>query len=186
VLAGRAWGRIAIVFCAAWTMLLFYAGRHIDLNAYQTLPELLAVIPQALTDGLAFLMFVPSPLRWGSAATIALCLAASAAVIAAVMAIPIRLRAAAFSLYFTAMTAFLAWAGANGAARVERYRPMIERSRAFAAIAGREIGEQNLYENEILYLRKTGRTAEAERTSEELRRVMQRREEALRAAGIEP
>jgi hypothetical protein len=51
-------------------------------------------------------------------------------------------------------------------------------------VAGNEIGEQNLYENEIRYLRKSGRHAEADRTAEELRAVMQRRREALRAAGM--
>lgn len=186
VMARRMAWRIAIGACSLWTMLLFYAARQVDLNAYQTLPELLAVIPEGLRGGAGLLVFVREPLRSAAAITLAVCLIASLLVIAALAAIPARFRAAAVSLYLASMTALLAWAGANGAARTGQYRPLIERSRAFAAVAGREIGEQNLYENEILYLRKSGRSEEAARTEAELRELMRRRAEAMRAAGIEP
>jgi hypothetical protein len=183
-LARRPLWRLLMAACAIWTMLLFCAARLVDLNAYQTLSELLVVIPRGLERGLTVLMFIPPAMRGGSALTLILALAASAAAVGVVLAVPSRLRAAAVSLYLAAMTALMAWAGANGAARIEQYRPLIERSRAFAAVAGNEIGEQNLYENEIRYLRKSGRHAEADRTAEELRAVMERRREALRAAGM--
>lgn len=183
-LVGRLPWRIVIAIGAVWTMLLFYVGRHVDLNAYQTFGELTREIGPALSDGIAPLMFLPSPMRAGAALTILFCLVSSAIILTIFFALPSRLRAAVAGLYFAAMTAFLAFAGANGAARIERYWPIIERSRAFAAVAGHEIGEQSLYENEILYLRKAGRSEEAARTEAELREVMRRRSEALRAAGL--
>ncbi len=178
--------RLMVTLCCVWTMLLFYVGRHVDLNAYQTFDELARAIAPALRDGIRPLMFLPPAARAGSLATITLSLAACGVVTAIFFAVPPRLRAAVVGLYFAAMTAFLAWTGANGAARVERYRPLIARSRAFAAAAGHEIGEQNLLENEMLYLRKTGRVREAARTEAELREMLRRRAAAMSALGPRP
>lgn len=182
LLARHTLGRVLILACAVWTMLLFYVAHHVDLNAYQSLAELVAAIPMALGDGIAPLMYIPPPLRTGAAATIVLSLIACAVVLLLLSLIPAGMRAGAISVYLAIMTAFLAWTGANGSRRIEEYWPLIERSRAFASIATREIGEQNLYENEILYLRKTGRDEEADRTAAELREMLRRRDAALRAA----
>ncbi|HEX6178852.1 MAG TPA: hypothetical protein VF057_10875, partial [Thermoanaerobaculia bacterium] len=179
-------GRIVIAACAAWTMILFYVARHVDLNAYQSFAELVAVMPRALRDGVGVLMFIPPAMRAGAAITIVFSLAACALVLVAARFIPARMRAAAVRIYLAFMTAFLAWAGANGSRRIEQYWPVIERSRAFAAVAGREVGEQSLYENEMLFLHKTGRAEEAQRTAKELRAMLLRRDAALRAAGVKP
>jgi hypothetical protein len=184
IIARHALGRIAIAACALWTMVLFYVARHVDLNAYQSFSELVAVAPRALRDGVAPLMFIPPAMRAGAAVTIVLALIACAIVLVVFRLVPPRLRAAAASVYLALMTAFLAWTGANGSGRVEQYRPLIERSRAFAAVAGREVGEQSLYENEMLFLRKTGRIEEAQRTAAELAEMLRRRDAALRAAGV--
>jgi len=177
--------RVLAAACCVWTMLLFFVGRNVDLNAYQTFGELVRAIGPALSKGIGLLMFVPERLRWTAAASIAFCLLASAILLAAFLTLPARLRSTVTALYLAGMTAFLAWSGANGARRIDHYWPIIERSRAFAVVAGSEIGEQSLYENEARYLRRCGRIEEATRTEKELAALMQRRTAALRAAGIQ-
>lgn len=166
--------RVLIAASCVWTMLLFVVGRRVDLNAYQTFGELTREIGPALADGIGFLMFLPPASRVAAALSIAFCLAAGALVVAAFLAVPVRFRAAVAGLYLAAMTAFLAWSGANGMRRIEHYWPLIESSRAFARTAGVEYGTQSLYRDEALYLRKTGRIEEAARTERELDAVMTR------------
>jgi hypothetical protein len=111
-------------------------------------------------------------------------LAVNAAIGIAISALSARVRVIAATCYFVAMTAFLAWCGANSSSRIERYSAVIARSRAFNIAAGDEIGEENLLQNELLYLRKTGRTAEAAVDERELTELFRRRAAAFRAAGV--
>ena len=166
-----------------WTMLLFFASRHLDLNAYQTFGELRDAIALAFGDlHLGMLENVPADLRSRALALLILALIVNAAIAALALAMPPRMRTSLAALYLAAMTAFLAWTGANGADRTGRYADLIARSRAFASVADHEVGEQNLLENELLYFQKSGRLEEAEATKVELEAMRRNRAAALAAA----
>lgn len=174
-------GALVAAACA-WTMLLFFVGRHVDLNAYQTFGELWSAIPAALADRpVAFLRFVKPQMRFLALSLIAISAVVNALIAGAVILAPSRWRGAIAGSYLAVMTAFLAWTGVNGATHVDRYRTVIERSRRFEELSGgHDFGEQNLFENELAYLRKSGRNEDAARTEEELRNLLRLRSAALR------
>ena len=172
-----------VALSCLWTMLLFFASRHLDLNAYQTFGELTDAVSRGVTDvRLGLLSNVPVDARWVALGLLLLALAVNSLIAIAIFAAPARARTYAAALYLAAMTAFLAWTGANGAARTARYADLIARSRAFSAVADHEVGEQNLLENELLYLRKSGRLEEAAATERELQAMQRNRAAALAAA----
>lgn len=181
------WPRIVIpiaAICCGWTMLLFLIARRVDLNAYQNFGELVTAIrTNPLTSDFGVLVFVRS-MRTVTLALLIVLLAVNVAIAAAILKASARLRVIAAACYFAVMTAFLAWCGINGSSRIERYSALIARSRAFHASAGDEIGEENLLQNELLYLRKSGRTAEAAADERELHELFRRRAAAFRAAGV--
>ncbi len=173
-------GGVLAALSSLWTMMLFLVGRTLDLNAYQTFGELVAAIRAHLPEGFAFMAFVRPGARTIALTLLLGLLALNLGIAAILRSMRTRARLAAVALYFAIATAFLAWCGANGASRLDRYRNIIARSRAFNAAAGDEIGEENLYLNEMRYLRKTAREEEAAKTQRELEEVYRRRAAALR------
>jgi hypothetical protein len=172
---------VLVALSCLWTMLLFFASRHLDLNAYQTFVELTGAI-RVSDIRFGFLSNVPRNARAVALGVLVLALLVNAAIAALLFFIPARMRTSLAALYLAAMTGFLAWTGANGAARTARYADLIARSRAFSAVADHEVGEQNLLENELLYLRKSGRLEEAADTERELQAMLRNRAAALAAA----
>ncbi|HEX9163029.1 MAG TPA: hypothetical protein VF980_15090 [Thermoanaerobaculia bacterium] len=172
---------VPVIAACTWTMLLFFVGRHVDLNAYQTFDELWRAIPSGLADRpLALLQFVRAPMRLTTLFLIVGAIAAHALICAAVWLVPARLRSALAGLYLAVMTAYLAWTGSHDAGRVAGYQGVIDRSRRFEELSGgHDFGEQSLFENELQYLRKTGRNEEAQRTERELHELLGRRAFAL-------
>jgi hypothetical protein len=151
-------GALLTLTASAWTMMLFVAGTRLNLNRFQTAPELLDAFRSALGDPAwrSFLGFTPPALR-GSVV-----LAASVTTLVAALLFLIGRKAGtiAAALYLVAMSAFYAWCGVHphydDVARVMIARQL--RGELTSASARDTIG---LLRDEAEYMARTGRPAEA-------------------------
>ncbi len=147
---------IVVVAGSAWTMLLFFAARHLDLNEYIAPRRLWEAGLFALRhdDNFQFLQSVPPQAR---VAVFVMTLIAVAAF--ALAAIAIRAHPAIGAAYLIAVSALLAWCGRHDAGRIEHYRPLIEASRH--APDGHALDYLGLLHFEAAYFQATGDDAEA-------------------------
>jgi hypothetical protein len=141
---------------SAWTMMLFFAARHLDLNEYIAPRRLwdAALFAIRHDDHFQFLQSVPPQAR---VAVFVMTLIAIAAFALAVLAI--RAHPAVPAAYLIAISALLAWCGSHDAERIERYRPLIEASRR--APDGHALDYLGLLRFEAAYFHATGDDADA-------------------------
>jgi hypothetical protein len=147
---------IVVAAGTAWTMMLFFAARHLDLNEY--------IAPRKLWEGALFalrhdhnvqlLQSVPPQAR---VAVLVMTLIAIAAF--ALAAVAIRAYPAVAAAYLIAISALLAWCGSHDAEGIEHYRPLIEASRR--APDGHALDYLGLLRFEAAYFQATGDDAEA-------------------------
>jgi hypothetical protein len=147
---------IVVVAGSAWTMMLFFAARHLDLNDYIPPRKLwdAAFFSLRHDENFQFLQSVPPPAR---TAVVVMTLIAIAAF--ALAAIAIRAHPAVAAAYLIALSALLAWCGSHDATRIEHYRPLIEASRH--APDGHALDYLGLLRFEAAYFHATGDDAEA-------------------------
>ncbi|MGA8807072.1 MAG: hypothetical protein WB973_04280, partial [Thermoanaerobaculia bacterium] len=150
---------LAAIFVAvgsAWTMLLFFAARNLDLNEYIAPRRLWEAALFALRhdDNFQFLQSVPPQAR---VAVFVMTLIAVAAF--ALAAIAIRAHPAVAAAYLIGISALLAWCGSHDAAHIEHYRPLIEASRR--APDGHALDYLGLLRFEAAYFQATGDDTEA-------------------------
>lgn len=181
----RAIGTLLVAAASLWTLSLFLAARHsLDLAAYYTPSELVRAMNSAWRDAGALfepLRTTPAPLR-GTVVIIALAFAALAfAVAVLVRAMSLRARTALACAWLIAISLLFTWCGLRDRARTAPYAELIARNRALAAIPGGAHVRFGLLEDEIRYLRKSGRDAEAARTEKELEELRTRRDAAIDA-----
>jgi hypothetical protein len=139
-----------------WTMLLFFAARHLDLNEYIPPRRLwdASLFTLRHDDNFQFLQLVPPYAR----ATVFV-MTVIAIVVFALAALAVRAHPAVTAAYLIAISALLAWCASNDAERIERYRPLIAASRR--APDGRALDYLELLRFEAAYFRATGNDADA-------------------------
>lgn len=148
---------LLVLPCVGWTMMLFIAATRLNLNRFQTAPELLAAFVDALGDPRwrTFLGFTPPEMR-GTVVMASLV----GMMVAGLLLLAARRATALAALYFVAMSAFLTWCGMH-----PKYDPL---SRAL--VLRHERGElpsaalrdmTGLLRDEAEYMRRTGRPEEA-------------------------
>jgi len=147
---------IVVAAGSAWTMLLFFAARHLDLNEYIAPRRLweAALVALRHDDNFQFLQSVPPQAR---VAVFVMMLIAIA--VFALAAIAIRAHPAIAAAYLIAVSTLLAWCGSHDAERIEHYRPLIEASRR--APDGHALDYLGLLRFEAAYFQATGDDAEA-------------------------
>jgi hypothetical protein len=147
---------IVVATGSTWTMLLFFAAKHVDLNEYIPPRRLWDAALFALRhdDNFQFLQSVPPQAR---AAVFVMTLIAFT--VFALAAIAIRAHPAVAAAYLIAISALLVWCGSHDAERIERYRPLIEASRR--APDGHALDYLGLLRFEAAYFHATGDDAEA-------------------------
>jgi hypothetical protein len=147
---------LVVAFGSAWTMLLFFAVRHLDLNEYIPPRKLwdAAIFSLRHDDNFQFLQSVPPQMR---VAVFVLTLIAIA--VFALAAIAIRAHPAVAAAYLIAISAILAWCGSHDAERIARYRPLIEANRR--GPDGHALDYLGLLRFEAAYFHATGDDAEA-------------------------
>jgi hypothetical protein len=153
---------IVVAAGSAWTMMLFFAARHLDLNEYIPPRRLWDAALFALRhdDNYQFLQSVPPQAR---AAVVVMTLIAIA--VFALAAIAIRAHPAVAAAYLIAISALLAWCGSHDAERIEHYRPLIEASRR--APDGHALDYLGLLRFEAAYFHATDDDAEAANSARE-------------------
>ncbi len=165
----------------AWTLSLFGAASRLDLNRYYTPGELWRAQVDAMSrlDLLHPLAFVPPGLR--SVVAVAVLPPLFAVALIAVMAIALHPRGltVAAAGYVLGIALFYAWCGSHDAAHLAQYRDLIAYNRQLGPFAGGALNRLGLLETEEQYLRKSGREAEAAKTSAEIRSLQRMRMEAL-------
>jgi hypothetical protein len=141
---------------SVWTMLLFFAARHLDLNGY--------IPPRGLWDATLFALrhdhnfeFLQSVPPQARAAVFVMTLIAIA--VFALAALAVRAHAAVAAVYLIAIGALLAWCGSHDAERIARDRPLIEASRR--APDGHALDYLGLLRFEAAYFHAIGNDAEA-------------------------
>jgi hypothetical protein len=152
-------GAALTIVTTAWTMMLFIAATHLNLNRFQTPDELFAAFRLALADPTwhSFLGFTPPALR----ASVVLAAITTSIVGAVLMWIGKRAGVASATVYLLIMAAFYAWCGVHpqydavAATMIERH----ERGQLTSAAARDTIG---LLRDEATYMRRVGRDAEAD------------------------
>jgi hypothetical protein len=156
-------GALMTLAACAWTMALFVAATHLNLNRFQTPDQLLAAFQSALADPAwrSFLGFTPQPLR-GTVLLAALVTALVTASIAALLFVLGRKAGTiAATVYLVAMSAFYAWCGAHPhedeVARIVLARHA--RGELTSAAARDTIG---LLRDEAEYMERVGRHEEAQ------------------------
>jgi len=117
---------IAVAAGSGWTMLLFFAASHLNLNQY--------IPPQRLWDAALFALghddhfeFLQAIAPQARAATFVSALIAIAVV--SLTALAVRTHAAVAAAYLIAVSAFLALCGSHDAERIARFRPFLEANR---------------------------------------------------------
>lgn len=162
------WLGIALTIAgSAWTMSLFFAARLLDLNAYQTIAELWrAQIAALATPHLGLFVFAPAAARPVLLALVSLTLAAAAmAVLAALRIRDPRIASGLAAAYLGALTALFVICAHNDDAHLAEWRPLVAAARARPS--GAIEAELQAMKLEYVYLRRTGRDADAERTRQE-------------------
>jgi hypothetical protein len=141
---------------SVWTMLLFFAARHVNLNQYIPPRRLWDAALFALRhdDNFQILQSVPPQAR---PAAIVLMLIAIAVCALAILAV--RTHAAVAAAYLIAVSALLAWCGSHDAERIAHDRPLIEANRREAD--GQALDYLGLLRLEAAYFEATGNDAEA-------------------------
>ena len=183
------WRVVMVAVPAAWTLSIFLAARSsiLDLSRYVTPGEMLqSQIVAIRSIGAALTPLGATPAAHRPAVAVLLIVIGVVVFLAAtaLTRLPSRAAAAAGAAYFTAASIFLAWAGTQDARLIPRYAPLIERNRVFAEIPGGADVRFGLLRDEIDYLARSGRTAEAEDTARELAALEAARAAALRAHGL--
>jgi hypothetical protein len=163
------WIAIAIAALGStWTLSLVFAARLVDLNAYQTLGELWdAQLAAIASPHFGLFVFVPPAARATILALVVLTFLAAAALALLVRRIrDPRVVSGLAAAYGVALAILFAFCARNDAAHVEPWRPLIAANRARPAGGALE-AELQAMKLEYIYLRRTGRDAEAERTRSE-------------------
>lgn len=165
--------------CCLWTMSIFFASFDlVDLNAYYTPSELLQLQGEALsrlTQYVRPFSSVPS----GFQAAVFLCIAATVALYAVILLIPVRVRPAIGVAVLVAVSMALVFAGLRGVSRIGDYDALIARNRFFGTISGGADARIGLLASEADYLAKIGRSEEAARVRAEALALQTRRNRAL-------
>lgn len=152
---------LSIGTCVAWTMALFIASTHLNLNRFQTPRELLGAFMTALPDPAwrSFLGFAPREMR-GSALLTMLVIAILAAVVALLVRRLGEWTVAVVSIYLLAMSAFFVWCGIH-----PKYDPLagalIERHERGQLRSGAALDLIGLLRDEAIYMDRVGRKDEA-------------------------
>jgi hypothetical protein len=152
-------GAVATVAACAWTMMLFIASTHLNLNRFQTPRELLAAFQSSLADPAwrSFLGFAPD----GTRGTVLIAAIVTTAVVALIFVIGRKAGAAVAAVYLIGMSAFYLWCGLHphydAGARLLLLRHA--RGELSSGSAGDAIG---LLRQEAEFMERTGRHAEAE------------------------
>lgn len=189
VLAAAVRPALAVLATAAtslWTLSLFAAVRSgLDLAVYHTPRELFAAQLAAVSSWPALLVpfgAVPAARRGVVAVTLLALAVVAAVVIAAGWFVFRSARAAAVAAmaYAFAMLFFFIWCGAHDAARIEEARPLIERNLVVGDLPGGPDVRFGLLQDEIEFLRKSGRPEDAARTQRELDELRAARDAAIR------
>lgn len=150
---------IVTIIPAAWTMMLFIAASHLNLNKYQTPRELLEAFALAVREPQwhTLLGFTPAHLRAQVLLTMLVLAACFVAVFFARRFASPLLAAA----YLAAMTAFYAWCGMHP--KVDPFaRELIARSERGDMPSAAVRDTVGLLHDEADYMMRTGRRAEAE------------------------
>jgi hypothetical protein len=151
---------------SVWTMLLFFAARHLDLNQYIPPGKLWDAALFALRhdDNFQFLQSFPPQAR---AAALVMTLIAIA--VFALAALAVRAHPAIAAAYLIAVSALLVWCGRHDAERIAQYRPLIEANRHVPD--GLVVDFLGQLRFEAAYFQATGNDAEAARTRAEAETV---------------
>jgi hypothetical protein len=160
-------GILMTIAGSAWTMSLLFAARLLDLNAYQTPGELWQAQLAALgSPHVGLFVFAPAAARPVLLGLVALTLAAATlAVLAGRCIRDPRIASGLAAAYLVALTALFAICAHNDAAHVAEWRPLVAAARARPS--GALEAELQAMKLEYIYLRRTGRDADAERTRQE-------------------
>jgi hypothetical protein len=181
----RTWMRAAIAAAAAWTLLLFMAAASgaLDLRSYRSFTQTAAAI--ANTDfSLLFklLAFVP-----GRAVPAVLAVFLLTVIVLVLIAfgwsrLRMEWQTTMVAAYLVAISAMQVVAGARDDARLPEYEALIRVNRELGVASGGTDTRMALLADEIDFLRRTGRAAEAEAASAELVALQRRRAAALERA----
>ena len=154
---------VAIVIAAVgagWTMLLFLAAPHLNLNAYIPPRTLWHAAMLTLQRDRLFVVLqsVAPPER--TAALVVMLLVV--AIVSILVALAVWTDAAvAATVYLVTVSAFLAWCGSHDAARTLAYRSLLEANRRGSARDGHALDYLGLLQRERDYFRAVGNTEEA-------------------------
>jgi hypothetical protein len=159
------WLSVAIAAIgSAWTMALFFAASSIDLNRYYDPDELLRVAVQS-PKKIGLLVSVPEEFKID-----VLIVFAAVVMVYGVLAIAMRIRPGIVASTGCIVCAiYFAICGANDGSRMEQWSVVIAKNRAVEPYSGAVHDRIALLRDEESYLRKTGKTAEADLTREEIR-----------------
>lgn len=172
---GRVGGALLAGATSLWTMSIFFAARRgLDLSAYYTPGELLALQLEALGQvDLTLLGAVPAQARGLVAAVLGILALAAAIVALALRRVSMRTGALVAGAYLFAISLFFTFCGLRDAGRVEPYRALIAENRVLARQRGGADARFGLLRDELLYLRKSGRHEEAAQTERELQALLE-------------
>jgi hypothetical protein len=152
-------GALMTVAACAWTMTLFIAATHLNLNRFQTPGELLIAFRTALPDPAwrSFLGFTPDGLR----GTVLLAALVTTLVAALIVLIARKAGTAAAAIYLIVMSLFYAWCGLHPHYDPQSRALLLRNARHElpSGSAGDAIG---LLHGEAEFMERTGRHAEAE------------------------
>ena len=149
-------GAAVVAAGSLWTMMLFFAAQHVNLNDYIPPGRLWDAALFALRHGdhVRFLQSFPPEAR--AAATVMTLIAIA---VFALAALAVRAHPAVAAAYLIIVSALLVWCGSHDAERIARYRPLIEASRR--APDGHALDYLGLLRFEAAYFHATGDDAEA-------------------------
>jgi hypothetical protein len=158
---------ILVALTTGWSMLLFIAASHLNLNRYQSPAELVSAIAAALPEPTwrAYLGYTPPEMRVHTSLTMVIVTTLTVAVVFLAMRHR-RLLPSAAALYFAAASAFYAWCGLNPKYD-EGSRSLIARHDRGEMISADRRDAITLLLHEADYMERTGRPAEAEAARQE-------------------
>jgi hypothetical protein len=150
---------IVVAAGSAWTMLLFFAAQHLDLNEYIPPRRLwnAALFAFRNDDNFKFLRSVPPQAR-----TAVFVMTLIAIAVFALATIAVRAHPAIAAAYLMSISALLAWCATHDADRIASYRPFIEANRR--APDGHALDYLGLLRFEAAYFHAKGDDAEAARS----------------------
>ncbi len=158
------WAGVAIAAAGSlWTMGLFFAAGTVDLNRYYVPSELMhaaAIAPKRI----GLLLSVPGNFKADVLVVFAGVIILYAGIAALVHARP----GAIAAVFCVVMAVFFGVCGARDAQRIDAWSGVIARNRAREPYSGALHDRLALLGDEEQYLRRTGRTAEADQTRREI------------------